>query len=104
MRDEFAEMDMKCDHSTRAITILTLALACPAAAVLAGLCAIVWTVGPSMAAEKPEAVVPPGYTTRRTGTMHDFDDLVGGWTSHQRRLMATGVGSTEWEEFPATLV
>jgi hypothetical protein len=69
MRDEFAEMDMKCDHSTRAITILTLALACPAAAVLAGLCAVVWTVGPSMAAEKPEALVPPGYTTTRTGTI-----------------------------------
>jgi len=46
--------------------------------------------------------VPPGYSTTRTGTIHDFDYFVGGWTTQQRRLKATGVGSTEWEEFPAT--
>jgi hypothetical protein len=47
--------------------------------------------------------LPPGYTTSRTGDVHDFDYFQGGWTTHQRRLKARGVGSTEWEEFPATL-
>ena len=46
---------------------------------------------------------PPGYTTTRTGAMHDFDYFQGGWTTHQRRLKERGVGSTDWEEFPATL-
>ena len=50
-----------------------------------------------------EANVPPGYSMTRTGTQHDFDYFVGGWTTHQRRLKARGVGSTEWEEFSATL-
>ena len=53
-------------------------------------------------AESVQSPEPPGYTTTRTGTIHDFDYFVGGWTSHQRRLKARGVGSTEWEEFPAT--
>ena len=35
--------------------------------------------------------------------MHDFDYFAGAWTTHQRRLKARGVGSNEWEEFPATL-
>ena len=46
---------------------------------------------------------PPGYSTSRTGSSHDFDYFVGGWTTQQRRLKARGVGSHEWEEFPATL-
>ena len=50
----------------------------------------------------PAEPVPPGYTTTRPGTIHDFDYFVGGWTTQQRRLKATGVGSTEWDEFPAT--
>jgi hypothetical protein len=50
-----------------------------------------------------KASVPPGYTTSRTGTMHDFDYFVGGWTTRQRRLKARGVGSKEWEEFPGNL-
>jgi hypothetical protein len=45
----------------------------------------------------------PGYTMERTGDQHDFDYFEGAWTTHQRRLKARGVGSTEWEEFPATL-
>ena len=48
------------------------------------------------------AAVPPGYSTTRTGSSHDFDYFVGGWTTQQRRLKARGVGSTEWEEFPGT--
>jgi hypothetical protein len=51
----------------------------------------------------PSAAIPPGYTTARTGTAHDFDYFEGAWTTRQRRLKARGVGSTDWEEFPATL-
>src|ERR1700678_1172203 len=47
--------------------------------------------------------LPPGYSLSRTGDMHDFDYFVGGWTTKQRRLKARGVGSSDWEEFPATL-
>src|SRR5215471_7153465 len=46
---------------------------------------------------------PPGYSTARTGTIHDFEYFVGGWTTRQRRLKARGVGSNEWEEFPGHL-
>jgi hypothetical protein len=45
----------------------------------------------------------PGYTTSRHGGAHDFDWVDGAWTTRQRRLTARGVGSTNWEEFPATL-
>jgi len=57
----------------------------------------------SATAQKPEAQSPPGYTTARSGDAHDFDYFAGGWTTRQRRLKARGVGSAEWEEFPATL-
>jgi len=53
--------------------------------------------------EGAATAVPPGYSLSRTGAVHDFDYFVGGWTTHQRRLKARGVGSTDWEEFPATL-
>ena len=46
---------------------------------------------------------PPGYTLKRTGNVGDFDYFAGGWTTHQRRLKERGVGSDQWEEFPATL-
>jgi hypothetical protein len=59
------------------------------------------------AADSPQSnagAVPPGYSTAVTGTMHDFDYFMGsGWTTTQHRLKATGVGSTDWETFPATL-
>ena len=42
------------------------------------------------------------YTTARTGDVHDFDFLAGAWTVSNRRLTARGVGSTDWDEFPAT--
>jgi hypothetical protein len=45
-------------------------------------------------------VEPIGYTTRRTGDVHDFDFLVGEWSVVNRRLAARGVGCTEWDEFP----
>ncbi|MDC0666417.1 hypothetical protein [Nannocystis radixulma] len=50
-----------------------------------------------------DSPAPPDYTTARTGDAHDFDYFAGGWTTVQRRLKARGVGSTDWEEFPATL-
>ncbi len=53
--------------------------------------------------EKSDPASPPGYTTARTGGVHDFDSFAGGWTTHQRRLKARQVGSHDWEEFPATL-
>jgi hypothetical protein len=53
--------------------------------------------------QKPESSNPPGYTTMRTGDVHDFDYFAGGWTTRQRRLKARGVGSNEWEEFPSHL-
>jgi hypothetical protein len=51
----------------------------------------------------PDAQHPPGFTLDRQGDVHDFDYFEGAWTTAQRRLKARGVGSTEWEEFPATL-
>jgi hypothetical protein len=57
----------------------------------------------SVRAERSEASDPPGYTLARTGDLRDFDYFQGAWTTHQRRLKARGVGSTDWEEFPATL-
>ncbi|HEU0179164.1 MAG TPA: hypothetical protein VFV58_33275 [Blastocatellia bacterium] len=57
----------------------------------------------SATVEKSVAPSPPGYTTTRGGDAHDFDYFAGGWTTRQRRLKARGVGSAEWEEFPATL-
>lgn len=44
------------------------------------------------------ARVPPGYSTSVHGDRHDFDFLLGAWTLRQRRLKATGVGSSEWED------
>jgi len=79
------------DLSKRALSIL-LALSITACA------------GPaSVPVKKSEAAFPPGYSTTRTGDVHDFDYFAGGWTTHQRRLRTRGIGSTEWEEFPATL-
>ena len=46
---------------------------------------------------------PPGYSTERTGSVHDFDYFAGAWTTRQHRLRLRGVGGTEWEDCPATL-
>jgi hypothetical protein len=53
--------------------------------------------------QKPEGSNPPGYTLSGIGDVHDFDYFAGAWTTHQRRLKERGVGSKDWEEFPATL-
>jgi hypothetical protein len=55
----------------------------------------------SASTDKKSGILPPGYSLSRTGDMHDFDYFVGAWTTKQRRLKARGVGSTDWEEFPA---
>ena len=47
--------------------------------------------------------LPPGYSVSRTGDRHDFDYFVGAWVTQQQRLKSRGVGSSEWEEFSATL-
>ena len=54
-------------------------------------------------AQTAAPTVPPGYTTKGTGEMHDFDYFAGAWTTRQRRLKARGVSSNDWEEFPGTL-
>lgn len=57
---------------------------------------------PGATAPTPSATaVPPGYSLARTGDSHDFDYFVGAWTTKQRRLTVRGVGSSDWEEFPA---
>ena len=52
-------------------------------------------------ADTTSGTLPPGYSTSRTGDVHDFDYFLGGWITKQRRLKARGVGSSDWEEFPA---
>src|SRR5262249_17799513 len=59
--------------------------------------------GDGAAVEAPPSALPAGYSVTRTGDVHDFDYFAGAWTTHQRRLKARGVGSTDWEDFPATL-
>jgi hypothetical protein len=43
----------------------------------------------------------PGYSTSLKGAPHDFDYLIGAWTTQQKRLKALAVGSREWVEAPA---
>jgi hypothetical protein len=45
--------------------------------------------------------LPPGFSMSLKGAKHDFDYLVGAWTTQQRRLKAVAVGSSEWAEAPA---
>jgi len=59
--------------------------------------------GSAASASETTDSAPPGYSTARTGGVHDFDYFAGAWTTRQHRLKARGVGSTEWEDFPATL-
>jgi len=46
---------------------------------------------------------PPGYTLAHSGTVHDFEYFSGAWTTAQHRRKKRGVGSNDWEDFPATL-
>jgi hypothetical protein len=63
----------------------------------------IFTASAAASTDTASEVLPPGYSTLQTGGEHDFDYFVGGWTTKQRRLKARGVGSSDWEEFPATL-
>ena len=47
--------------------------------------------------------VPPGFTMERQGSIADLAYFEGGWQTLQHRLAARGVGSTDWNDFPATL-
>src|SRR5215831_19133979 len=60
------------------------------------------TSGWQTPAAPADATLPTTVVTR-TGDVHDFDYFAGAWTTRQRRLKARGVGSNDWEEFPATL-
>lgn len=51
--------------------------------------------------DTPSFTTPAG--TIPQGTLHDFDFLVGTWDVTNRRLRERGVGSDEWDEFPATM-
>ena len=66
-------------------------------------CAAVGRAAAAQPADKSATSLPPGYTTTRTGTVHDFEYFTGGWTIKQHRLKKRGVGSNAWEDFPATL-
>jgi hypothetical protein len=66
-------------------------------------CAVLRSAAAAQTADKSAASLPPGYTITRTGTMYDFEYFTGGWTIKQHRLKKRGVGSTEWDDFPATL-
>ncbi|HKA88206.1 MAG TPA: hypothetical protein VKE22_11085 [Haliangiales bacterium] len=58
---------------------------------------IVVLAGCAAAPPRPDA---PSFV--RTGDLHDFDMFAGDWKLDNRRLRARGVGSNDWEEFPAT--
>ena len=77
--------------------LLGLGAALGALGVLAGA-----ATGPDAPAAG-SAAFPPGYSTARTGSVHDFDYFAGAWTTRQRRLRARGVDSRDWEDFPGTL-
>jgi hypothetical protein len=75
--------------------------AASALALIAGSVTAGWAIAGAGAAGTGGGLQPPGYTLERTGDKHDFDYFVGGWTTKQRRLKARGVGSSDWEEYPA---
>jgi hypothetical protein len=49
----------------------------------------------------PPGAAPPGFSLSVTGGPHDFDFLIGAWTTKQKRLKARGVGNSDWSEAPA---
>lgn len=84
-----------CGGPTSEPTMPTQPAAAPVPAVLPGPGV---PISPRPRTDLPAAST---YTLDRTGTIHDFDDLAGAWTVANRRLRARGVGSDDWDEFPA---
>ena len=85
-------------HAPPLVAVSSLALFVCLAAAVAPPAAL--ASGPSGVAEGQGAT---DRSVAQTGSPHDFDYFAGAWTTHQRRLAKRGVGSTDWEEFPATL-
>jgi hypothetical protein len=58
---------------------------------------------PPVGATAPAAgtTTPSSTPSLPTGDLHDFDTFAGGWTFQNRRLKARGVGSNDWDTFPA---
>lgn len=75
----------------------------PFSRVAAALAALSTALLAGSSALAQAAPVPPGFTMERTGSVNDFDYFEGGWITAQRRLRVRGVGSNDWEVFPATL-
>lgn len=57
--------------------------------------------GPTATTTRTTLPDPPGYTLARTGDLHDFDFITGGWQVQNQRLTKRGVGSQDWDQFPA---
>lgn len=55
----------------------------------------------AFAAGAPTQPLLPGFSLSLKGSKHDFDYLVGAWTTQQKRLKAVAVGSSDWAEAPA---
>jgi hypothetical protein len=104
--------------STILVPSISLGLLLSTSALMAQSHSVVAQANPAMSQPDPVAIkvggtagneqgggdnVPPGYTMSRTGSVHDFDYFVGGWTTLQRRLKVRGVGSNEWEDFSGNL-
>src|SRR5262249_9598700 len=54
--------------------------------------------------QPPPAAAPSSTASMPQGDVHDFDTFVGKWNLKNRRLKARGVGSNDWDEFPADSV
>jgi hypothetical protein len=76
-------------------------VAASAIAVFAVSSACGWPAASAGDAGTRGGMLPPGFSLSHTGDTHDFDFFVGAWTTTQRRLKVRGVGSSDWEEFPA---
>jgi len=74
--------------------------------LLCGLCVVL--ISPAYggatdarAADADAPSAPPGYSTAVRGGSHDFEFLVGAWTTRQKRLKVSGKGSSDWQETPS---
>lgn len=71
----------------------------PAARLLLLAALATCAVAPNLAAPPPAQ--PTSTAGLPTGDVHDFDVFAGAWMFANRRLKQRGVGSTEWDTFPA---